>query len=137
MTDPLALVKTRLQAVAAVTTLVGTKIYAGALPQNAPAPAILLRNIDRVTESHLRGMGGLMMARVQVHQAGTTREQALAVASAVEGDGAGSALSFFSGTVSGTRVALVQPGSVDEEQFHAGEILQWEIVKDYEVHYHA
>lgn len=135
MSDPLALVRTRLLAISAVTALVASRIYNGFLPQSPTPPMILLRLIDRVTDSHLRGQSAVAAARVQVHHAATTREGAMAVAAAVEGAGDGTAFSHFSGPVGSGRIAAVLPGGVDREEYHANELLRYEVVRDYVVHF--
>lgn len=135
MTDPVALVRTRLLAIAAVTALAGTRVYAGAWPQAPSASSVLLRMIGRVEQSHLRGGVDLMQARVQAHYMATNRSGAVALANAAEGDGLGSGLVRFTGSVGGVRVAAIFHGGTDREEFHGDEILKFEVLRDYLIHY--
>lgn len=135
MVDPLALVRTRILALPAVTSITGTRVYSGKLPQKPLIPAVILQLIDRVESSHLRGTAGLYAARVQVHSVASNRSQAFAMASAVDGDGTGSGLSHFRGTISGTSVALIEPGGSEREEWRGGELSEYEIMRDYIVHF--
>jgi hypothetical protein len=82
VTDPAALVRTRLLAVSAVTALVSSRVYAGILAQKVTLPAIALQIVSDVEESHLRGPSGLKQVRVQVHAVAVDRSGAVALADA-------------------------------------------------------
>jgi hypothetical protein len=131
--DPLAVTRSRLLAIAAVTAIVGSRVYATLLPQDATLPAIALQLIDSVPTSHLRGLA-TRVSRVQVHSVATKRTDALALANAVEGNGGGSGLSHFQGRVGAAWVHGIFPAGTDREEFHARELNEYEVVRDYLVH---
>jgi hypothetical protein len=129
--DPVALVRTRLLALPAVTALVGQRVYAGARPQNPGVPLVLLHLVGRVEQSHMRGGVDLLEGRVQAHYTAYNREGALALANAADGNGNGSGLVRFRGTISSKRVEVIFPGGTDREEYHAQELLQYEVIRDY------
>jgi hypothetical protein len=135
VTDPVALVRTRLLALSAVTALTGTKITAGILRQGVVLPAVSVQLAGRVQDSHLRGSNRLMKADVRVYCVASTREVALAVANAADGDGLGSGLSHFQGTIGGVRVAAILPTDLENEDYRAGELKEYEVMREYTVHF--
>lgn len=110
---PEEIVLTRLNNIAAVTALVSTRVYLDKLPQSPTYPCVRVTLISEVGTAHLRGENKLTSARVQVDA--YAREVsgvdpyalALAVANAVQGDGAGSGLGGFTGDI-GSPAARVQ-----------------------------
>lgn len=66
----------RLEAVSAVTDLVGERIYWGTRPQGDPLPALLLEAISSIPDDLLEGEGDAITTRVQL--AGLARERSVA-----------------------------------------------------------
>lgn len=133
MTDPVALVRSRLLAVSGVTALVGTRVRAGILAQNDLLPAVALQRVFSEEDSHLRGADGLYEARIHVHAVAATRAEAVAIMSAVAGDGAGSGLSHFTGSVGGTHVAAVLPETAEREDARSDGRVEYEVMRAYRV----
>ena len=133
MTDVLALVRTRLLALSAVSALVATRVYSGLLPQNAPKPAVALQLIAPEESSQLRGSGGLLETTVQVHSVAATRASALQLADAIAGDGDGAALSHFRGFISGVFVHGILPTPIEREDYRGGDLNEYEVMRSYRV----
>jgi len=122
----------RLEAVAAVTALVGTRIYQGVLPQGGPFPAIRVQRISEVQPMQLRGAIGIFSARVQVDSvsdAGNAISVATALDRAIYGTGAGSGLVGFKGAAGGYVIEGVFPGGV-REGYDALELKQYRVMRD-------
>lgn len=136
MSDAVATVRDRLLTVSAVTTLVGARVYAGFLPQSPTLPAVLVQRVGEVQASHLRGGQQVRMTRVQVTSVAASRASAVAVDAAIEGDGAGSGLSHWSGSVGSPAVTVrwTEPAGV-REGYDPGELRQYRIDRDYRVHH--
>jgi hypothetical protein len=136
VSDAVATVRDRLLAVTAVTDLVSTRIYAGFLPQSPTLPAVLVQRVGEVQTSHLRGGQQLRVTRVQVTSVAPSRAAAVAVDEAVEGDGAGSGLSHWSGSTGSPAVTVrwTEPAGV-REGYDPGELRQYRIDRDYRVHH--
>ena len=94
----------RLNAIAAVTALTSTRIYALHLPQNPTLEALTFQQVSGVRVHAFGADRGLVEGRFQVDSWGNTFEEAKALADAVRGDGAASALSRWSGTQDSTVV---------------------------------
>ena len=122
----------RLEAVSAVTALVpAARIYNGVLPQDAVFPAIRVQRVSEDERMHLRGMGR-RRTRVQVDAisaAGDPVGAAQAIDSAIHGNGSGSALVGFKGTVGGYTVDAVLPTGV-REGYDADELRQYRVMRD-------
>jgi len=94
----------RLLEVAAVTAIVGSRIYLDRLPQAPTYPAVLVQLVHEPSDQHLRG-GARMRARVQVdayaqEKSGTNPyDVAVRLADAIHGDGGGSGLEGWFGSV--------------------------------------
>jgi len=143
------IVRLRLAAVTAVTTVVSSRIYVLMLPQRATLPAIRLTLIPGGPDPlHLRGLVGTVTDRVQVDaftDAATTGdplETARAIADAVYGEmtgGTATGLAGWAGAIGSpaTRVDLIEPAAAPIEQFLADELRQVVISQDYYVHYRA
>lgn len=136
MTDAVATLRDRLLSLTAVTSLVVARVYTGRLPQSFDLPALLLQRVGEVQFGHLRGGATLRMTRVQVTSIAATRAGAVALDAAVEGDGAGSGLAYWSGSVGSPSVdvRLCEPAGV-RESYEAGERRQDRIQRDYRVHH--
>lgn len=79
-------VRTYLAAQAAVSSLVGTRIYPDALPQDATRPALVFTVISSVGEHHLTAAAGIARAIVQIDCYADTRLAANALSEAVRGE---------------------------------------------------
>lgn len=126
------LVRTRLLALSAVTALVSTRVYLFAIPATSLFPAIRVQRISEVQSAHLRGVGAVMQERVQVDAFADTLSAALAIDAAAQGAGNGTALSGFTGTVSGESVLSVRPVAV-RENFDPAEQQRYRVSRDYMV----
>jgi hypothetical protein len=133
MTDPVALVRARILAISAVTALVATRVYSGILPQSVTAPAVAIQSPTIEETSHLRGTSGLIEATVQVHSVGRTRAEAVQVADAIAGNGAGSGLSHFRGWVGSIWVRAVFPMAVTREEYRTTPTVEYEVMRAYRV----
>lgn len=134
MTDAAATVRARLLSIAAVTALVGTRVYTMHLPQSPVLPAVLVERVGDVRYEHLRGGERLQMTRVQVTSVANDRATAVAVEAAVDGDNAGSGLAHWRGTVGSPSIEVrwCQPQDVRED-YVAGELRQYRVSRDYRV----
>jgi hypothetical protein len=131
------IVRMRLEALASVTDLVGTRIYETLLPQKPTTPTIRLTPIAGAPEPlHLRGRVGVKRERVQVDCYADSLLTARAVMRAVRGDtvgGVATGLIGWSGSIGGspdTRVDLIEPASSPSETYVADELRQWIVSQD-------
>jgi hypothetical protein len=129
-------VRLRLLDISAVTALVATRVTTGQITQSSVLPAVFVQRVSEVQRSHLRGGESMFMVRVQVSSLAVTRAGLVALDEAVQGDGVGSGLSNWSGTVGSPSVAVrwMQPAGVDET-FESGAQARYRIDRDYLVHY--
>lgn len=136
MSDAAALVRDRLLAIAAVTALVGSRVTTGQLPQSTDLPAVLVEVVDDVPAAHLRGGNSLVPTRVQVTAVANSRAEAVAVATAVFGDGAGGGLANWRGTAGspGTPVRWVKALG-KREGYDPDELRQYRVSRDFMVHH--
>ncbi len=129
-----------LATLSSVTTLVGTRIRVLRLAQSETYPVIRVNRISEVQEMHLRGAINLFSARVQVDS--FSREasgvdayaQARNVDAAVHGDGAGSGLCGYHGTVGGSpglRIQGMFPDGVQPPSYDPDELRVVRISRDY------
>lgn len=95
--------RTRIAGLAAVTTLVGARVYLDQLPQSPLYPCVRVSLVDDSGDQHLRGPRGCQQARVQVDayaQATSGADPyaaAAALAQAVQGNSQGPAASGIAG----------------------------------------
>ena len=98
----------RLKAVSAITDIVGlganARIYAPDLPQDPTLQAITFRQISAPRVHAFGSDPGLVGARWQVDAWGNTYKEARDLGDAIRGNGAGGALSRWSGTLDSTVV---------------------------------
>lgn len=87
---------------AAVTSLVGTRVYPTNYPQNAASPAVRYQKITGTDELHMRGKDGLNRDIVQVDARGATAEDMIEIRDAVR-----AALDPYSGTQGSTEFQLI------------------------------
>lgn len=141
---PAEAVRSRILEIAAVTTLVGTRVYSNVFPQSPTWPAVRVQDVSQVEDLHLRGAVGIVRGQVQVDVVSGTRSgvsalaEAKAVMAAIHGDGAGSGLNAWSGLLGSpaVQVDLIEP--VDyRERYEAEEIKAWMISRDYRAHVRA
>lgn len=97
------LIRDRIAELAAVTSLVSTRIYLGKLPQSPAYPCVRVQLVDDPRDYHLRGVNGFARARIQVDafaKEGSGQDpyrQVASVSEAIDGDGTGSGLSGWAG----------------------------------------
>lgn len=135
--DGVNVIRTVLLSLPAVTALVGPRVYTGIWPQTLTLPAVLVQAVAKIEPGQLRGSGGQLAQRVQVDAKATTRAEAVDVMAAVHGDGAGSGLAFYRGTVTvnGSSVPVQMGLPITEaEDFTAGERDEFRVMHDYRVH---
>ena len=133
----------RLAGLTAVSTLVSTRVYRDKLPQEPTYPCVRVTLIDEQLDYHLRG-GGLKTARIQVDAFARERSGvdpyalAAAVAAAVHGDDAGSALSGWVGEVGSPAFTVFACLRVDRRrQYDPDELRVVTMSQDYQVTYRA
>jgi len=83
MADIYQAIKTRLEAVTAVTDLVGTRIYPSVMPQPPTYPAIVFELVSNEREERHRGQTGDARPRIQITSWGSTALSAIALAEQV------------------------------------------------------
>ena len=116
---------------AAVTALVGSRIYPLTLPQGVTLPAIRYQRITGNSDPHLGGTTGLAVATVQLDCVGTTYAGAEQVRDAVR-----ESLEAYQGTVSGVKITSVR--ATNHSDFydapaHANDVGLYQLMSDYEV----
>lgn len=134
MTDVVSTVRNRLLTIASVTALAGSRVYAQTLPQSPTLPAVLVELVSEVQASHLRGGEQMRTTRVQVTSVALSRAAAVALDAAAQGDGAGSGLSHWSGSIGSPSVTVrwTEPAGV-REGYDPHELRQYRISRDYMV----
>jgi hypothetical protein len=136
-------VRTRLLAIAALTTLVGERVYALKLPESPTLPAVRLKQIGRTELMHLRGSSRIVRARIQLDaiaaetSGGDPYEDATAVWRAAHGDGFdcenASGLNGWRGDIGSPAFVMtgVLPGDGPIEGFDPEELNQVVVRHDY------
>lgn len=97
-----------LLAFAALSALVGSRVYPVRRPQGDPLPAVVIHTIDGLPDYTSQGPSGLLSSRIQFDCWGKTYASAKSVARAVA-----QRLSGFKGTVSGV---VFQGGFLEGER---------------------
>jgi hypothetical protein len=129
---PAAAVKSRLSAITGLTSLVSARIYVDLLPQKPTLPAVRVQRISEIEDAHLRGVGAIRRARVQVDAIATSLETATQVSDAAHGDGAGSGLSGWQGDLGSPAVRVMAMLPTDTRSDYEGdELKQWRVSRDY------
>jgi len=118
----------RLEAVAAVTNLVSSRIYPVILPQTPTYPAIVYEVVTTVRGQSHGGPHNLVQPRVQIDIFAETYEAAWDIEAAVRG-----ALDGFSGALSGKKVWNVF--HEDSNDLYAQDIKKSRVISDYTVAY--
>jgi len=88
--------RTKLLSYAAVSTLIGQRMYPDALVQNATMPAVVYYVTSTERESHLQGLSKLAHARFTIECYALTRTTASAISRAIRDTG----IDIFRGVVS-------------------------------------
>lgn len=99
--------RARIMAIAAVTALVGARVYLQKLPESSNYPAVRVQFIDDAVPFHLRGPVGVRPARIQVDA--IAREgsgydpyaRAADILAAIDGDGLGRQATGLAGFIGG------------------------------------
>lgn len=126
-----AAVRARLIQITAVTALVpADRITTQVSSQSAPLPRIRLERVASFDEGHLRGTKSIRRARVQVSAIATKLETAQAIADAIYGDAAGSALSGWQGQAGAASVHAILPED-ERADFEGGETPAHRVFRDY------
>lgn len=133
--DVVATIRNRILAIDAVRALVAGRVYASHLPQTPTYPSVIVQSISPVPASHLRG-GDTGRTRVQVTSVAQTRELAVAVDAAIQGDNAGSGLPYWYGAMGSpsANIKAVIP-DMGQEFYDPGVLRQYRINRDYWVHH--
>ena len=84
MADVASAVRSYLLTKAAVTSLVGTRIYPDVLPQGCTMPAIVYSKISTVHEHTISHLAGLAACRIEFEAYATTRSAANTIVSTVQ-----------------------------------------------------
>lgn len=134
--DVIVTLRERILDLAAVTALVGSRVYVQILPQRPTLPAVRLQKIDEQQGMQFRGVIGMARARVQVDAVSTTREASLAIDQAIAGAGDASGLLGWRGTAGSPSVEIVGIFPVNvTEQYDAEDLNQFKVIRDYFVWY--
>lgn len=137
-------VRARLLTLATVTALVSTRIYMDKLPASPTYPCVRVTLVSEISDYHLRGESGARTGRVQVDA--FAREVsgvdpyalAVAVAEAIHGDGSGSALSGFVGSIGSPAFNINGMFRVDRRrQYDPEELRVLTMSQDYQVWFQA
>jgi hypothetical protein len=121
---PEAAVIERLSALAAVTAIVGTRIYQLKAPQQGATPYVRVERISEATEYHTRGVDALRRVRIQIDACAAEGDgvdplaAAMDLAAAIEGPGDGSALSGYAGALLGSPPTIAILGSYKVNSRH-------------------
>jgi hypothetical protein len=100
-------VRARIMAIAAVTALVGTRVYMQKLPESPKYPLVRVQFIDDAVPFHLRGPVGVRPARIQVDAIARdgsgvdSYDSAARVLEAIDGDGLGKQATGLAGFIGG------------------------------------
>lgn len=122
----------RLEGVTAVTDLVSDRIYQAVFPQDGTFPAIRVQRIGEVVTMHLRGALGMHRERIQIDAVSGSSEpvgEAQAIDSAIFGDGSGSSLVGWTGTIDEFRIHCVEPAGA-REGYDGEELRQYKVMRD-------
>jgi hypothetical protein len=129
----------RIEAIAAVTDIVGTRIYKARLPMRPKLPAIRVDAVSELRDAHLRGINTLRRSRVQVDctsgesDSGDPDHDAEVLANLVEGPGDGTGLAGGQGLSTGSpsiQITAIFPAN-KMERYEPDEVRQSTISRDY------
>lgn len=140
------LVRLRILEIAGVTALASTRVYTLLAKPGTWATAVRVQTISGTEPMHLRGSSGLHMARVQVDAIAAVKSGGDALVSArnlseaAHGDGAGSGLCGFAGTVNGSPgvdVLAIVPMGDPVERYSQEEQEYVTVSRDYGITYRS
>lgn len=123
-----------LTAQSAVTSLVSTRIYPLAAPQDAAMPFVVYQRISDRHEHHMGGASGVATATIQLDAYASTYLSAKAIAEALRGE-----LQGYRGTMGSYAVRRCHlDGTQDdyEPSETAGDKGTWRVSSDYQIAYH-
>jgi len=124
---------THLEAIAAVTEIVGTKIYHQRAPQGACSPLIVYSKISGTPYYHFGGRSGKQRATYQIDGYALTSAVAANLETAIQ-----HAMDTFSGTIAGVKVDqchLIDSRDMDEAPQQGTDAGEFRISMDYEIFY--
>lgn len=116
----------RLEAVSAVTDVVGTRIYPEPLRQETTLPAVGYQRVSAQRDSAMGSDTGIARVRMQVSTWATQYSQAKTLATAVR-----AALQRFRGTVA--TVEILDVFVLNDLDLHEAEIEVHRVLTDYEI----
>ena len=130
-----AAVVTRIESLAAVVALAGSRISATHIDQDSEMPAVGVYLVGKIWGQHLRGPDNIKTARIQVDSVATTKAEADELAIAVRGDGLGpqaTGLLGFKGRLlsPGFEFEAVRFGG-ERESYEAPPVRQYRVQIDY------
>lgn len=126
-------IDTRLNAVTALTDLVGTRIYRKQRPRGSALPCVVYYRITSSVVNHAAGVTATRHARVQVDSQADLESEARTLADAVA-----TALSGWSdpgGTPSISMCHQMSDADLSEEPDHGTDVPRYRISQDYELWY--
>ena len=119
----------------AVSDIVGQRIYADKLPQNATLPALVLKIQSERFDHALDGLSGIVATRIQVESYSTTRLEANSLADAVIWCG----IDQVRGTQNGINIrsVMVEDGrrSYEDDETGGGDDARYVSQFDFQVHW--
>lgn len=137
----------RLEQIAGLTAVVGTRIYNGVAPQRVTSPFVVVRNASDMRDPHLKGLDDLgrtgVIVDVYVDEASgvDAKGSANELADVIFGDGNGpdaSGLCGWVGTVGGSpptaAVSFVEYDGRDED-VEFDELRRWRVMQRFMVHW--
>lgn len=130
-------IATRILSLTGISALVGDRVRAVALRQGERS-GVRIQQVSEVEPFHLRGSGGLVTCRVQVDSVAPVSSgvDAYAVANQIDalikGDGAGSGLSGWAGSIGSPAFEVLAIFPVDvKREYDAGAVGIVKVMRDY------
>lgn len=119
----------------AVSDIVGQRIYADKLPQNAVLPAVVLKIQSERLDHSLQGLSGIVATRIQVECYATTRITSNALADTVIWCGIDKIKGMYTGL--NIRGVMVEDGrrSYEDDETGGGDDARYVSQFDFQVHW--
>lgn len=129
-------VRERILDLGAVTAIVGQRVTNALSHQSSVPPFVRVQEIDELEGAHLRGADGVFRARVQVDSVALSKAAADDLDAAIKGDGAGSGLAFWSGSLGSPAfvVDVIRPDN-KRDFYEPEELRQHRVSRDYIVQF--